>query len=99
MYAVVREATYDSKKKASASKQVEEFARIRAQQPGYRGVVTVDVGDGRTLTIALWESEEQSQAGSTKIAPEAERLMGPLWTAPSRVIGSGEVIYNDLVKS
>ena len=99
MFAVVREATYDAKKKAGASKQVEEFARIRAQQPGYRGVVTVDTGGGRTLTIALWETEEQSRAGSAKIAPEAERLMGPLWTTPHGSIGSGAVIYNDLAKS
>jgi hypothetical protein len=99
MYAVVREATYDVEKKARASKQVDEFARIRAQQPGYRGVVTVDIGDGRTLTVALWETEAQSQAASGKITPEAERLMGPLWTSPSRVIGGGEVVYNDLTKS
>src|SRR5690349_1898169 len=99
MFAVVREATYDAAKKAGASEQVEEFARIRAQQPGYRGVVTVDAGDGRTLTIALWETEEQSRAASAMISPEAERLMGPLWTTPSRVIGSGEVIYDDLTKS
>jgi hypothetical protein len=99
MFAVVREAIYDAERKANASQQVEEFARIRAQQPGYRGVVTVDAGDGRTLTIALWETEEQSRTGSATIAPEAERLMGPLWTTPSRVIGSGEVIYDDLTTS
>jgi hypothetical protein len=96
MFAVVREATYDSEKRTGASKQIDEFARIRAQQPGYRGVVTVDAGDGRTLTIALWETEEQSRAASATISPEAERLMGPLWATPSRVIGSGEVIYDDL---
>ena len=99
MFGVVRESTFDVVKKAGASKQVEEFARIRAQQPGYRGAVTVDAGDGRTLTILLWETEEQNQAASAKITPEAERLMGPIWKTPSQVIGSGEVIYNDLAKS
>jgi hypothetical protein len=99
MYAVLREATYDVEKKSRASKQVDEFARIRAEQPGYRGVVTVDIGDGRTLTVALWDTEAQNKAASAKVAPEAERLMGPLWTTPSQVIGSGEVIYNDLTKS
>ena len=99
MFAVVREATYDTEKRASASQQVEEFARIRAQQAGYRGTVTVDAGDGRTLTLALWETEEQQQAASATLAPEAQRLMGPLWTTPARIIGSGEVIHNDLTKS
>jgi hypothetical protein len=99
MFAVVREATYDTEKKASASKQVEEFARLRAQQAGYRGTVTVDAGDGRTLTLALWETEEQQQAASATLAPEAQRLMGPLWTTPARIIGSGDVIHNDLTTS
>jgi len=94
MFAVVREATYDSDKKARGGKQIEEFARIRAQQPGYRGTVTVDAGSGRTLTIALWETEQQ-QAASEKLGPEAQRLMAPLWTTPAQVIGSGEVIHND----
>jgi hypothetical protein len=99
MFAVVREATYDDAKKALAGEQVAEFARIRADQPGYRGVVTVEVGDGRTLTVALWETEEQSRAASATITPEADRLMGPLWTTPSRVIGQGDVIHNDIATS
>jgi hypothetical protein len=99
MYAVVREATYDTKKKANGSKQIEEFARIRAQQAGYRGTVTVEVGDGRTLTLALWESKEQQETASATLAPEAQRLMGPLWTIPGHVLGSGEVIQNDVTKS
>jgi hypothetical protein len=99
MFAVLREATYDTKKKASGSKQIEEFARIRAQQKGYRGTVTVEAGDGRTLTLALWESKEQQEAASAKLTPEAQRLMGPLWTTPARIVGSGEVTQNDLTKS
>ena len=99
MFAVVREATYDATKRASASKQVEEFARIRAQQAGYRGTVTVEAGDGRTLTLALWESKAQQEAASATLTPEAQRLMGPLWTTPARIVGSGEVIQNDLVKT
>jgi len=98
VFAVVREATYDSEKKASGSSQIEEFSRVRAQQAGYRGSVTVDAGEGRTLTIALWDSEQEQQAASTTLAPEAERLIGPLWKIPARIIGSGEVIHNDVTK-
>ena len=96
MFAVVREATFDAGKRASGSTQVEEFARLRAQQAGYRGTVTVDAGDGRTLTVALWESKEQQEAASAVISPEAQRLMGPLWTTPARILGSGDVIHNDI---
>ena len=99
MFAVVREATYDAKKRASGGKQLEEFARLRDQQAGYRGTVTVEAGDGRTLSLALWESKEQQEAASAKLAPEAERLMGPLWITSARVLGSGEVSHNGLTKS
>src|SRR5215213_7260942 len=99
MFAVVREATYDTEKKASGSSQVVEWARVRAQQSGYRGSVTVDAGDGRTLTVALWDSEQEQQAASATLAPEAERLMGPLWKIPARIIGSGEVLHNDVTKA
>ena len=98
MYAVVREASYDSKKRADSSEQIEEFARIRAQQPGYLGAVTVDTGNGRTLSVVLWESKEQQEAAGAKLTPEAERLMGPLWTTPARIIGSGNVVYDDLTR-
>ena len=99
MFAVVREATYDTKKKASGSKQMEEFARTLAQQKGYRGRVIVEAGDGRTLSLVLWESKEQQEAASAKLAPEVERLLSPLWMTPARVVGSGEVSHNDLTKS
>ena len=99
MYAVVREATYDTTKRAGGGKQLAEFARLRAQQAGYRGTVTVEAGDGRTLTLALWESKEQQEAASAALAPEAQRLMGPLWTTPARIVGSGDVSQNDLIKS
>ncbi len=99
MYGVVRETTFDSKKRADSSEQIEEFARIRAQQPGYLGAVTMDAGNGRTLSVVLWESKEQQEAAGAKLAPEAERLMGPLWTTPARIIGTGNVVYDDLTKS
>ena len=58
MFATVREATFDAEKRAQGRAQAEEFWRIRAQQPGYKGALTVDAGDGQTFTITLWETTE-----------------------------------------
>jgi hypothetical protein len=99
MFAVVREATYDPEKRAGGGGQLEEFARLRARQPGYRGTVTVDTGNGRTLSLALWETEQQAQAASATLRPEAERLLGPLWTDPSQWIASGPVLQDDIPKA
>jgi len=46
MFATVREATFDPEKLARGTGQMQEFYRIRAQQPGYKGSLTVDAGTG-----------------------------------------------------
>jgi hypothetical protein len=76
-----------------------EFAALLIRQPGYAGVVGVDARDGRTLTVTLWESEEQAEAARAVLEPEAQRLLAPLSTVPSRLITQGPVIRTDLAKS
>ena len=99
MYAVVRESHYDPQKLSQGQAQMDEFWALRDRQPGYAGNVTVDAGNGRTLTVTLYESEEQQQAARTVLQPEAERLMAPMYTAPMQVIAQGPVLRSDLVKS
>jgi len=92
MFAVIRE-------RASASvgnEQAKEFSRFRAEQPGYPGAIEVQTEDGRTMIIALWESEEQQQAANSTLSAEARRLNGPQWSGPPRVVSQGQVVYNDL---
>jgi hypothetical protein len=48
--------------------------------------------------LALWESEAQAAAARAVLEPEAQRLLGPLWTAPTRVLGRGPVLRTDLAK-
>jgi hypothetical protein len=99
MFATVREATYGPDQLRQGQAQRDEFAALRDRQPGFAGSVMVDAGDGRTLTLALWESEAHATAARVVLEPEAQRLMAPLWTTPSRVIAQGPVIRTDLVKS
>ena len=96
MFAMIREGTADRDKMAQGRAQVEEFHRLRAQQPGYRGGVSVDTGDGKTLIVSLWDTPEQAEAAGEKMKPEADRLLGSLWTTPTRVIARGPVLYNDI---
>jgi hypothetical protein len=88
MFATVRESTFAPYKRRRGRAQLAEFAARLARQPGYAGVVGVDARDGRTLTVALWESE----------APDAERLLVPFWSTPARVIAQGPVLRTDLAK-
>jgi hypothetical protein len=78
---------------------MEEFRRFRAKQPGYQGALEVEIDDGRVLLVALWETAEQAKAASAALEPEGRRLNGPEWAGPPRVIGQGQVAYDDLTMS
>jgi heme-degrading monooxygenase HmoA len=93
MFAVFRERTPGT---GVGSENLAEFRRVRAQQPGYRGIVEVAAEDGRILILALWESEEQYRAGRATIDEAGSRLGGSQWSGPPRAIGQGRVVYNDL---
>ena len=93
MFAVVRERVSGT---GVGGDHLAEFRRIRAQQPGYRGIVEVADENGRVLILALWESEEQYRAARATIDEAGSRLGGPQWSGPPRAIGQGRVVYNDL---
>jgi hypothetical protein len=99
MYAIVRDTTYDPAKLRDGSDQIAEFQEIHARQPGYRGTVVVDVGNGRWLSVNLWESEQHSQAALPAMIPVVQRLIEPLTAGPSQLVGAGPVVLTDLAKA
>ncbi len=99
MYAVVRELFYDVTKLTNASQQLQEFQRLHKEQPGYLGNLTVEVTPGHQIVINIWQSEAQSNAGRERLGPAVHRLQEPLMSAPSRLVGAGPVVSNDLIKS
>ncbi len=97
MFVVIRENTFDPKKLVRGQAQLEEFAALHARQPGYKGNLVVDAGNGRAIAVTLWDSEEQGAAARAVVEPAAVRLLQPLLTVPSRLLGSGNVVSQDLV--
>lgn len=98
MYAVLREVLYDPAKLSHAGGQLEEFQRLHASQPGYRGSLTVDVGEGRRVAVNLWQTEAEATAAREALEPAVRRLLEPLMAAPSRLIGAGPVVEDDLAE-
>ena len=96
MFAVVRERAPGP---GLGSEQLAEFRRVRARQPGYRGIVEVAVDDGRVLILALWETEDQYHAARAAIDAAGRGLGGANWAGPPRAIGEGLVIYDDLTSA
>jgi hypothetical protein len=99
MYAVVRENFYDSGKLSRADKEMKEFQSIHAAQPGYRGNIVVDLGGGRMLIVTLWESEATAHAAREALEPDIQRLLVPLMTKPSHLVGTGHVVADDVSRA
>lgn len=99
MYAVFRETTYDPENPVEQSPEFREFQKLHAEQKGYKGTVVTDVGDGRYLTLTLWETAEDMHAARKTLGPVVERLLNPLMTTPSTLLGTGKVIESDLWQS
>ena len=96
MYAVVRRNTFDPEKLAAGGAALEEFQARHAAQPGYRGTVVVDVGEGQWLLVNLWETKEDGMRAWPALVPEVKRLLEPLMAAPSEFVGAGPVVQTDL---
>ena len=98
MYAVVRLNSFDPVKLADST-SLEQFDQIHRAQPGYVGTVVVDLQAGRRLALNLWESEEHSAAALSVVGPEVGRLLEPLMSQPSVLVGAGTVLSTDLVRA
>lgn len=99
MYAIVRANTYDPARLAQGRDQLAEFQELHARQPGYRGTLVVDAGDGRWLAVNLWETQEDANAALPALIPVVQRLLEPMMAAPSELIGTGPVVLTDLTRA
>jgi len=96
MYAVFRETTYPPDKPLHLQREFQEFQKAHAQRKGYRGTVVTDVGNGRYLTITIWETEADMNAARDALGPIVARLINPIMTSPAVLLGSGRVVVDDL---
>jgi hypothetical protein len=92
MYAILRINSYDPDALAAGTDRMAEFDRLHATQPGFVGSAVVDLGGGRRFVLNLWDSAEASRAGLRVLAPEVERLLVPLMSAPSQLLGAGPIL-------
>lgn len=95
MQAVLRVNSFDPGKLAAGREQLEEFDRIHAEQPGFLGSVTVDLGEGRRFVLNLWDTEVHRLSGLAALGPAVERLVNPLLAGPPELIGVGPVVSSD----
>ena len=66
---------------------------------GYRGNIVVDLGGGHMLVATLWDSESAAHAAREALEPDIQRLLVPLMTKPSHLVGAGQVMVNDVSRA
>ncbi len=97
MYAVARLNSFDPNKLAAAGDELEQADPAHRTQPGYAGTVVVDLHEGRHLIPNFWDSEEHSAAALSMLGPEVGRVLNPVMSEPSELIGLGAVLFTDLI--
>jgi heme-degrading monooxygenase HmoA len=97
MYAIVRKNTYDPGKLAQGGQQLAEFDAAHARQHGFRGTISIDVGDSQVVVINLWDSREAAKAGLEQMRPVADKLVQPLLASDSTLVGEGPVRDNGVL--
>ena len=95
MYAVFRESTYAPGRPIQEASEFREFQTAHAKQSGYMGTIVTDVGAGRYLTVTLWETAADMDAARKALGPVVGRLLEPLMTVDSQLLGTGQVVVND----
>ncbi len=95
MYAIVRMNTYDLGKLARGQEQLREFNRRHARQPGFRGSLSVDIGEGRSIVVNLWDDRQSAEAALPAMVPVVQQFIEPLLAGPSELIGSGPATLTD----
>ena len=94
-FAIARLNSFDDRRLAASRAKLAGFDRLHASQPGYAGSLTIELDDSTRLTINLWESERDAQAALELLGPEVGRVLSPLMTAPSQLLGAG-LVQTDL---
>ena len=97
MYAIMRENFFAVDSALEQTAQFQEFQKAHANIKGYLGSIVIDAGEGRYESITLWASDSAMNAAREALGPVVGRLLEPLMTRPSQVIGAGRVAFQDFM--
>ncbi len=81
--------------KAELERAKQEILAPLAQAPGFRGYYFTMISETESLTIALWESEEDRQRALDKMMPSLMKAAGANLTGPPESTVS-EVLFSEM---
>lgn len=99
MLAVIRETTYPLDAPLAERPEFKTFQDRHANLPGYLGTIVTHLGNGRHITVTLWDTADHMNSARDAIGPDVRTLIEPIMTAPAKLIGTGEVVYADIANT
>src|SRR5690242_15163794 len=96
MHAVIRETAYPPAAPLAERPEFKSFQEKHAALPGYPGTIVTHIGNGRHITVTLWNTAEHMNAARETIGPAVKALIEPIMTAPAKLLGAGEVACADV---
>jgi hypothetical protein len=96
MHAVVRETHYAPDKPLQDLPAFKKFQDAHAACPGYRGTIVTHLGEGRYATVTLWATVADMDAAREALGPVVQEMLDPAMTEPSRLYGTGRVVFTDI---
>lgn len=99
MFAVVRINHLDPDRVRLAHDQLREFDQTHSAQSGYRGTLTVDLADHRSLVVNLWDNEQHAATARATLSPIVRRLLDPVLSHPSQLLGAGPALTLELLQA
>jgi hypothetical protein len=97
MYAIIRENCFAVDSPLEQISEFQEFQKAHANVKGYIGSIVVEAGEGRYESITVWASNTDMNAAREALGPVVGRLLEPLMTRPSEVVGAGRVVFQDVM--
>jgi hypothetical protein len=97
MFAVIRETTYSLDAPLAERPEFKAFQDKHVILPGYLGTLVTHLGNGRHITVTLWDTADHMKAARDAIGPTVKTFIEPIMISPPTLVGTGEVAYADIV--
>ncbi len=95
MYTIIRRLKVKPHLVEEAIKRTEQvFLPVLRNEPGFLEFYSILVSEHEAVSISLFETKEQAEAGNNKALEWAREQLFPLAQGPAEILGAGEVVLH-----
>lgn len=95
MYAIMRRLKVQPHRTEEAIKKTEQvFLPVLSKETGFLAFYSILVSENEAVSISLFETKEQAEAGNDRALAWAREQLFPLALGPAEMLGAGEVVLH-----